>query len=245
MTPASVRAAAHVFVASLDDELTISGNDGHHLARVLRLRPNEVVTAADGFGNWRAYLVRAVEGHAVHCSASAPVAFDEPLFPRVAIAFALTKSDKPETTVMHLTELGVDRIVPLLLTHSVVRWDATKALAAHERFVAKARDAAMQSRRSRVPVIEPVGTLDSLLDHPALVVADIDGVAPKVNPALTADPIGGEWCGVVGPEGGFHSDERTALVRSSPYPPLTIGRSVLRAETAALSIAALLCAARS
>lgn len=61
--PASVPSVAHAFVAediaSLDEHV-IAGPDGHHIARVLRVRVNDVVTVADGRGAWRAGRVRAV-----------------------------------------------------------------------------------------------------------------------------------------------------------------------------------------
>ena len=72
--PADLPVSAHVFVdsaADLTDVLDVSGEDGHHLARVLRLRPGEAVTVADGSGVWRPYRVatvaagrdRAARGH--------------------------------------------------------------------------------------------------------------------------------------------------------------------------------------
>src|SRR2546423_9162679 len=65
--PADVPASAHLFVATaadLTDCLEVAGEDGHHLARVLRLRPGEVVTVADGAGTWRPYRVGAADGPA-------------------------------------------------------------------------------------------------------------------------------------------------------------------------------------
>lgn len=244
MNPADVAASAHVFVSALSNDCIIDGTDGHHLARVLRLRPDEIVTAADGNGGWRTYTVRSVEGSQVVCSGVDALHIDPAPEVRLAIAFALTKSDKPETTVMHLTELGVDRIIPVAMAHSVVRWDGAKAAAAHARFVTKAREAAMQSRRTRIPIVEPVRPLADVLAHPALVVADAGGTPIGEVTALDAAPSGSEWCGIVGPEGGFRADERDALRAASPVPVVALGANVLRAETAALALAALLGARR-
>src|SRR5439155_3728135 len=62
-------AAAHTFVAALDDTLVIAGADGHHLQRVRRLRIGEHVTAADGAGNWRRYEIDAIEPGRLRLSA--------------------------------------------------------------------------------------------------------------------------------------------------------------------------------
>ncbi|MDQ3947036.1 MAG: 16S rRNA (uracil(1498)-N(3))-methyltransferase, partial [Actinomycetota bacterium] len=101
---AAVAASAHVFVPELLDTLLLDGDDAHHLTRVLRLHGGEVVTAADGSGRWRPYVVTA----GARLEATAPEQREPALIPRVAIAFALTKADKPELAVQKLTELGVD-----------------------------------------------------------------------------------------------------------------------------------------
>lgn len=100
----------------------------------------------------------------------------------------------------------------------------------------------MQSRRARLPVVEPVATLADVLTHPALVVGDASTTpVAEVFDRLAADTATvAEWCAVVGPEGGFAPDERAALLAASPYPPVAIGSHVLRAETAALALAAAL-----
>ena len=67
--------------------------------------------------------------------------------------FAPVKGDRPEWTVQKLTELGVDRIVPLRAARSVVRWDGERGAAAVERLRRVAREAAMQSRRCRLPEV--------------------------------------------------------------------------------------------
>src|SRR5436305_8017480 len=108
--PADVAASAHVFVEPADpavglpDRIEVAGEDGHHLARVLRLRPGETVTVADGAGTWRPYRVDGVDGvggarpaaAVVHLAATA-APDREPVPPlRLAVAFALTKGEKPE-----------------------------------------------------------------------------------------------------------------------------------------------------
>src|SRR3954469_20519098 len=98
--PADIPASAHVFVptaAELTDDLEVAGEDGHHLARVLRLRTGETVTVADGSGTWRPYRVAEVfPGGAVRLDATAdPDREPAPAF-RLALAFALTKGDKPD-----------------------------------------------------------------------------------------------------------------------------------------------------
>ena len=114
--------AAHVVV----DDLTapaLSSDDEHHLARVLRLRPAERVSATDGAGGWRwcRWTGGGVEpdGEIHRTDRSGPV---------ITIGFSIIKGDRLDWTVQKLTELGVDRLVPLAADQCVVRWDDTKAV---------------------------------------------------------------------------------------------------------------------
>jgi 16S rRNA (uracil1498-N3)-methyltransferase len=239
--PADVPASAHLFVASaaeLTDTIDVGGEDGHHLARVLRLRAGEKVTVADGAGRWRRYEVDGVAGIGmVRLAAIDELGLEPALVPRLAVAFALTKGDKPELVVQKLTELGVDRIVPVLAERSVSRPDPERAAGAAERWRRIAREAARQCRRATLPAIEELTPLAGLAGHPALIVAERGG-----SPAGALGPApDGEMLVVVGPEGGLAPAEVEAL---KPWGRLGLGPHILRAETATLAAATALSAVR-
>jgi len=215
----------HVFVADvaapvLDDE------DRHHLERVLRTRVGEEVTVADGRGGWRRCAFTAGGG-------LEPVGEVEQRpapMPAITVAFALTKGEKPETAVQKLTELGVDRIVPFAAARSVARWDGDRA----ERHVARlrkvAREAAMQSRRAQLPIVDDVVDFAAAAAIPGACLADAGGAPPSLDRPVV----------LVGPEGGWSDEERAAGL-----PTVGLGPFVLRAETAALTAGALLGALRA
>ena len=164
---------AHVFVDALDDTCEITGDDGHHLQRVRRLAPGEIVTAADGSGAWRVYAVTEVGASALVLDARAPS-------PRswrtdrigVSLAVALTKGGLDDV-VAAVTELGVRRVD--------ARSAPRASSCAGTRHRARRRspgcapwpgEAAMQSRRARIPVIDD-GRRPArcCVDRPGLVVA--------------------------------------------------------------------------
>jgi 16S rRNA (uracil1498-N3)-methyltransferase len=234
---AAYPATAHVLVTALDDELTIAGDDGHHLARVRRVRAGESLTAADGRGVWRPYAVAAVEGATLELRASGDARVEPELVPRLEVAFALTKAAKPETVVQQLTELGVDRIRPVRSRRSVVRWDASRAEPALARLRRVAREAAAQSRRARLPAVDAPAELASLAGMAGLVLGDPSVVGENVPEW----PPGGAWVVLVGPEGGFEADE---IAQLGVVSRLAVGPHVLRAETAAVSAAAALAISR-
>jgi 16S rRNA (uracil1498-N3)-methyltransferase len=241
---AAAPAVAHVFVDDgqadirTDATIAIEGDDGHHLQRVRRLRAGEAVTAADGLGAWRLCTVEAAADGRVVLAPTGPLMLEPTLSPRLTIAFAPAKGDQAGTVVHQLVELGVDRVMPVALQRSVVRWEAGREDRALTRLRRIAREAAMQSRRARLAEVVPGEPLAALAGHPGLVVADPAGVTA----AELGEPAGGEWLILVGPEGGFDPSERSLTATAGR---LAIGPHVLRAVTAPAAAAAALVGFRS
>jgi 16S rRNA (uracil1498-N3)-methyltransferase len=220
-------AAAHLFVADVAAPV-LHDDDIHHVERVLRLRPGEEVTVADGRGNWR--RCRLAGSHQLEVIG--PPEYHEAPAPAVTIGFALTKGERPEWVVQKLTEVGVDRIVAFTAARTVVRWDPAKAARRMVRLRAVARAAAMQCRRTWLPVVEELASFEAAvaaagsagaLAHPGGQPVDLD------RPAV-----------LIGPEGGFAPPELACGL-----PLVDLGPTVLRAETAAMACGFLLCALRA
>jgi 16S rRNA (uracil1498-N3)-methyltransferase len=223
---------AHVFVADLDAP-ELDEPDRHHLSRALRLRPGEEVTVSDGTGRWRScrYVTRRLGGdrQSVALEPEGPVIYEEPPLPAVAVGFVVTKGSRPEWVVQKLTEVGVDRIVPLSSSRSVVRWDTPRADRNVERLRRVAREAAMQSRRNRLPEVTDVLRFAEVAVAGAAL-AEPGGAAPSLERPFV----------LVGPEGGWDRAEMACGL-----PLVGLGPTLLRAETAAVSAGVLLCALRA
>lgn len=223
--PAGAGAAAHAFVTDLALP-ALEPDDDHHLTRVLRLRPGDRITVADGRGCWRRAVVTADRA----LEPVGPVEIEAALEPVITIAFALVKGERPELVVQKLTEVGVDRIVPFAAARSVVRWDAERATRNVVRLRRVAREAAMQCRRAWLPLVDAPVPFATAAALPGAALADIGGAGPGLDhPVLLA-----------GPEGGWSPAERAAGL-----PTVDLGPHVLRAETAAVVAGALLVAIRS
>lgn len=218
-------AAAHAFVSSLEAP-ELDEEDVHHFQRVLRLRDGERVTVSDGAGRWRLCRVArdSLEPDGAVCVAPRPS-------PAITVAFAVTKGDRPEWTVQKLTEVGVDRVVPVMADHGVVRWDERRTARNLERLRAVARSAAMQSRRAWLPQVDDVVTSAQMAgDVSGLVLAHPGGAPVSLDrPAIA-----------VGPEGGWSAAE---LERASAT--VDLGANTLRADTAAIAAAVLLTGLRA
>ncbi len=212
----------HVLVADVD-EPTLDDRDRHHLERVLRLRAGDEFTAGDGAGRWR--LCRL----AARVEPAGEVVFEPPVRPELAVGFAVLKGGRSEHVVSKLTELGIDRIVPLVSARSVVRPDASRADALLERWQRVAREAVMQCRRPWLPLIEPLSEFAELAVAGAVLAAQGGRALASVERFV-----------LVGPEGGW-SDAEMSMVPDH----VGLGPNVLRAETAAVAAATLLAARRS
>jgi len=221
-------AAAHFFVDDLSSP-TLSDADAHHARSVLRLADDDV-TVSDGAGAWRTCRIArdgalAPTGEVAHDPA--------PRWP-LLVAFAPVKGERPEWTVQKLTELGIDVIVPIAdAARAVVRWEGERGGRHVERLRRVAREAAMQSRRTRLPEVREAAPLASFAASLAA------PLASSAAPLAVADPAGAPLEAAhraiaIGPEGGFADDEL------ADAPRVTLGDTILRAETAALAAATLM-----
>jgi 16S rRNA (uracil1498-N3)-methyltransferase len=229
----SAPAAAHVFVDDLGDgDIWIEGDDGHHLQRARRLRAGESVTISDGRGAWRCCAVAETGEGRLRLAPAGPLTQEPVLTPRLVIAFAPAKGDQAGPVVQQLVELGVDAVMPIALRRSVVRWDGARAEKTAVRLRRVIREAAMQSRRARLPELLDPADLSDLARRPGLLVA-----GPGESSGPPSAPPDGEWIALIGPEGGLDPSE---LEQLEGRPRISVGPYVLRAVTAPVAVASAL-----
>jgi 16S rRNA (uracil1498-N3)-methyltransferase len=210
------------------DSPELASDDRHHLQRVLRLRDGDPLVLGDGAGRWRsARFADPLEPTGTVVSSPREE-------PAITVAFALVKGNRPELVVQKLTELGVDRITPFRAARSVVQWDDARAAKATERLRAVARAAAQQCHRPWLPEVTEIADFSGLVGGDRVALADRTGAPPSLARS----------CVLVGPEGGWAPEERAAAVEAGA-PAIAIGMNVLRAETAAVTVGAILTGLRS
>jgi 16S rRNA (uracil1498-N3)-methyltransferase len=224
--------------------LLLRAEEAHHARRVLRLDRGAAVVCFDGRGRvWRGRIA-AYEGDVAVVEAGEPER-EPPPAPRVALAVGLLKGERMDLVVQKATELGAARILPLAADRCEVRLDAARADRRAERWGRFALEAAKQSERAWVPEIATPATLDATLDGvagPAVAFVERDG--GPARGALEALGAPAELAVFVGPEGGWTERER-ALFAERGVARLSLGPSVLRAETAAIAALAIVAYALS
>lgn len=222
------------YAPQLQPTLSLTGREAHHLAEVLRARPGDAVTVFDGKGREGRAVVRRVEGGVVELEVTEtwPAGREPPL--PVVLYVALLKGDGLADVVRAATELGVTRIVPLVSLHAVAKEIGEGKLLRLRRV---ALEAAKQSGRTTVPEVLapiPLGAIppveQGLVAHPgsSLRVRDVLDLSQPVALAT-------------GPEGGF-SEAEVQILAERGFTPVTLGRRILRAETAPLALLSLVTA---
>lgn len=226
------------WIADSWDEATASltGEQASHLIRVLRAQAGMEFDIVAGDRVWHG-VIAGISGDAVRFNLIAEVEAD-PALP-VTLFLSIFKFDRMEWAIEKVTELGVERIVPILARRSEKHL-AQSAQNRVERWRRIAREAAQQSRRSDIPVIEDVVALKTAArregESVRLLLAEQERtrtLRQALEDALSA--CGDELPAIrlaVGPEGGWVAEEE-ALFDSEAWKPVSLGPRILRAETAA------------
>lgn len=219
---------------ALGNPVSLNPSQSRYVETVLRLRPGAELEVFDGLG--RRYAA-VLESAGLRVEAEVPPAPPSAL--DVWLAQAVVKGDKLDLVVQKATELGASRIVLLDTARSVVKLDDRRAHSRLDRLRRIAEEAARQCGRSDVPSLDgplPLYELPARFepDRPGLLL-DPDESDLRLSQAARG---ASRLCLVVGPEGGFAPEERDRAVFAGML-PVSLGRLVLRTETAGLVALAL------
>lgn len=226
------------------DKIQIEGGDVNHMKNVLRMKLHEKAEISDGES--RTYLceVEAYEEDVAVLHILEEMEADTEPASKLYLFQGLPKSDKMELIVQKAVELGVYQVIPVAMKRSVVRLDDKKAAKKADRWNSIAESAAKQAGRSRIPeVTMPLSYNEALkmaeeLDVTLLPYELAGGM--KVTREVIRQIKSGQSVGIfIGPEGGFEPEEVDAAV-SMGAKVITLGRRILRTETAGLATLAVL-----
>ena len=217
----------------------VRGDTANHLARVLRLEVGDVLEVFDGEGGEYSGRIEAMRKGEVHVALGPrrEGCTESPL--RLTLAQGISRGERMDWVVQKAVELGVTRIVPVLTERSVVRLDAEQARSKQRHWHGIAVAACEQSGRSRLPHIElpqPLPAFFAALGAGSVrVLASPEAHAGVAElPSSAADVLV-----LIGPEGGLAAAESQAALEHG-FLALRLGPRVLRTETAAVALLALL-----
>lgn len=221
--------------------LALTEREAHHAAQVLRVRPGEQVSVLDGVGHELSCEVTSVSKKTVGLAVCGRK-FTPPLPCQITLAQALPKGKLFESIIQKATELGVARIVPLLSERVITSLDEESANDKRDKWQLTTIEAIKQSGQTWLPKVETPITPEALnargekIDLSFVASLQNDSRHPRyyLNQFLAERKCQPQSVLVwVGPEGDFSPAEMSSI-KSAGARPITLGRLVLRCETAAI-----------
>lgn len=221
-----------------DSTATITGDDAHHISRVLRMKAGDALSLCDGMGFEYDAVIASVSPEAIVCTLCERRASEAESPVRVTLFQCLPKSGKMELIVQKCTELGVFAVVPVFSARCVVQpgkdYDKKR-----ERYNRVALEAAKQSRRAMVPEVNPLVKLEKIdvSQFDLFLIAYEDENALTLKQALRAANAPKNIALLIGPEGGLEESEVARLVSAGAV-SVSLGKRILRTETAGMAMLA-------
>lgn len=230
------------FVTDIDNNQVIfSAEQTRQIQAVLRMEPGQRVIALDNAGwEYEVELVALGRKRATAVIHHKRPSANEPNT-HLTLYQSLMKRDKFEWVLQKGTEIGVSHFVPLVTQRSLIqKVDIKNSKSA--RWQKIITEAAEQCRRGRIPTLQtPVTLAQALAEHPSQpgLIAWEEAKDVTLREALAVEKRPSAISLFIGPEGGFAAEEIESA-QLAGLTPITLGKRILRAETAALVAAALI-----
>ena len=224
-----------------EEHIVITGSDVNHIKNVLRMRIGEKIAAVNE-AEGRKYLceIREIEEESVLCRILSVEEAESELPAKIYLFQGLPKGDKMELILQKAVELGCYEVVPVICKRCVVKLDEKKQKSKVQRWQSISEAAAKQSGRQIIPQVHEVIGFSQALSY----AADMDNKFIPYEKAIdimeTKKLLGevrpGQKIAVlIGPEGGFEEAEIEESEKNG-VTPVTLGRRILRTETAAITV---------
>ena len=237
----------HFFIEPSQAEgewIRLNGSDVNHMKNVLRMHAGERVTVSDGAGKTYQCMIDSYEDKEAVLKIESQEESSTELPSRIYLFQGLPKQEKMEWIVQKSVELGAYQVIPVATKRAVVKLDAKKAKKKVERWQQIAVSAAKQAGRGIIPEVGEVCTYAQALKQ----AEELDVVLIPYELAkgmeetkqIIAGIRPGQSVGIfIGPEGGFEEEE-VALAMKTGANPVTLGKRILRTETAGLTMLSVL-----
>lgn len=240
----------HFFVTPKDvdetiNKIFISGSDVNHIKNVLRMKQGEKILISDGNGKDYICCLDCYNGTEEAVAEIIETGCEgTELSSKIYLFQGLPKSDKMEFIIQKAVELGVHEIIPFSAKRTIVKLDKKKEEAKLKRWNEIAKSAAKQSRRSIIPLIREVMTFNEAIKYAKTLDINLipyENYKDMSETKRVIDKIeSGMSIGIfIGPEGGFDEEEIKAAIENQ-MERISLGRRILRTETAGLMIISVL-----
>lgn len=228
---------------AVDAKLALSGSEGLHAAKVMRLEAGEKLLLTDTHANQAVVEVTANLKNSLELRLIEHVEKINPKKPSFALVQALAKAGRDEAAIETATELGIAEIIPWQANRSIVQWNPQKALKGESKWRAIIHAAVKQSRRSTIPQLMTVvnsSQLVQLIEKRSKTLTVVlhesakERVSTYFHPNFDFTKFE-QILIIVGPEGGI-SDEELRALQAHGAVSMKIGDEILRSSTAGIAV---------
>ena len=228
------------FVKEKDNNnLIIKDEDLHHIKNVMR---NKIGDTIECIYNKELYICRIESLNDKRVKIISKQQDYNELSADITVAIALVKEQKLDIILQKLTELGVNKIIPLKMERSIVKLDQNKFLKKQERWNNICKEASEQSKRNTIPEITNLMSIKDLenLEYDIKLICSTKEKSNLISKYLKGKKIKGKKIlFVIGPEGGITEKEEEQLINYN-MTPISLGNRIMRVETAAIYIASII-----
>lgn len=218
-----------------DEQFKLEDSDIHHIKKVMRCKNNDKIEIVY---NRKVYLCNIDNIDSLDLSIIDSYEEDRELDIELTIAISLVQEQKFDLILQKLTELGVTNIIPVKTERSIIKLDSIKENKKKIRWETICKEASEQSHRTSIPNIHHIVTLNELINERKQLnlICSLNEDTLPLNQYLTNDIK--EILFVIGPEGGFSPKEESLLIKNG-FQATTLGKRVMRVETAAIYVASI------
>ena len=231
--------------AIVGNRVSITGKDVNHIKNVLRMKEGEEIAVSNGVDGkeYRCGILSLGEDE-ILCELRFVKEDAVELPIRVYLFQGLPKADKMEFIIQKAVELGVHEIVPVATKRAVVKLDAKKEKSKLTRWQSIAEAAAKQSKRACIPQITSVMSFKEALQKAGemnvrLIPYEMAEDMSYTRQLIRSIEPGQSVAVFIGPEGGF-AEEEIELAQANDVKPVTLGKRILRTETAGMTMLSIL-----
>lgn len=228
-----------------EKEIRIQGSDVNHIKNVLRMKPGDEIFISSGENTEYTCYIEDMQEEEIlaHIMYAQEAGYE--LSSKLYLFQGLPKSDKMEFIIQKAVELGVCEVIPVASRRAVVKLDKKKEEKKIARWQAISESAAKQSKRMYVPRISEVKTFPEAVEYAKKLDVVLLPYELAKGMAQTKEIVEniqrGQFVGIfIGPEGGFEEAEVELAVREAKASAITLGKRILRTETAGLAVLSVL-----
>ena len=237
----------HFFVSPeqvREEKIYVEGSDVNHMKNVLRMKTGEELTIGDGDGWLYVCVVESYEEDMAVLRILEKKKDESELPSKIYLFQGLPKSDKMEWIIQKAVELGVHQVIPVATKRAVVRLEGKKEVNKQRRWQAISESAAKQSKRMYVPEVSHVMSFKEALAYAknldVILLPYERAKGMQETKAIINSIKPGQSIGIfIGPEGGFDEKEVEQSMDEGAK-AITLGKRILRTETAGLTVLSVL-----